>query len=108
MGAQKVNGMWDTHSFFQTINHYHLSCLPEGDGDFADIMVVECKDGRWFLVEESGESGDDKLFDAYSEEFKEPQFFGSSQEAQEYAIGVISKVAKVSVEELVALYNEDE
>lgn len=104
---RKINGQWDTHNYYQTINHFHLSCLPD-DGDFADIMAVECKDGRWFLEEQSGESGDEKLFDSYSDEFKEPHFFDTSEAAKEYAIKVINRVTGVSIEELIELYRHED
>lgn len=51
----RVNAM-NVHKSYQTITHYHFDWLtPTGDYPKSAIMVVECKDGRWMIVQEFGE-----------------------------------------------------
>ncbi|EPL8955603.1 hypothetical protein RFE82_005329 [Klebsiella pneumoniae] len=51
----RVNAM-NVHKSYQTITHYHFDWLtPAGDYPKSAIMVVECKDGRWMIVQEFGE-----------------------------------------------------
>ncbi|HHV5222674.1 TPA: hypothetical protein ACUI9T_005442 [Klebsiella pneumoniae] len=46
----------NVHKVYDTINHYHLDWLtPAGDYPKSALMVVECKDGRWMIVQEFGE-----------------------------------------------------
>ncbi|HHB6569268.1 MULTISPECIES: hypothetical protein [Klebsiella] len=46
----------NVHKSYQTITHYHFDWLtPAGDYPKSAIMVVECKDGRWMIVQEFGE-----------------------------------------------------
>lgn len=45
----------NVHKSYQTITHYHFDWLtPAGDYPKSAIMVVECKDGRWIIVQEFG------------------------------------------------------
>ncbi|WP_368762820.1 hypothetical protein, partial [Klebsiella michiganensis] len=51
----RVNAM-NVHKSYHTITHYHFDWLtPAGDYPKSAIMVVECKDGRWMIVQEFGE-----------------------------------------------------
>lgn len=74
----KVNGVWDTHTLYKTINHTHVSYLYD-DSILIDLMLVECGDGRWFIVDDTGELNDPSIHDKYSEVFSEPKFFMASR-----------------------------
>lgn len=103
---KKVKGMWDTHSFYSTVSHFHLSDFPR-DGEYADICVVECSDGRWILVDDQGTSSDPKILDKYSEAFIEPAFFSSASEAEKYAINAIHKITGTPVGVLQERFADD-
>lgn len=95
----KVNGMWDTHTHYRTINHTHMSYINT-DSLLIDLCLVECQDGRWFIVDDTSEIEDDNIFDKCSDEFIEPKFFDNEEKATEYAIDTIHKKTGVSRTEL--------
>lgn len=103
----KVNGMWDTHTYYKTISHCHLSCF-DGDKDYADICAVECQDGRWFLVDDQGTATTNEILDKRSEEFVEPKFFDSYAELMDFAIIEISKITGLSISEAREYVVDDE
>ncbi len=103
----KRNGMWDTHAFYDTISHFHLSNFPD-NGEYADICVVECRDGRWFLVDDQGTSKDTAILDKYLDEFVEPMFFNSAEAAQEYAINAIHIISETPLPVLIEQFSDED
>ena len=103
----KRDGMWDTHAFYDTISHFHLSHFPK-DGEYADICVVECRDGRWFLVDDQGTSKDNNILDKCSEEFVRPKFFDSAEAAQKYAVSAINIISGTPLAILNELFSDND
>lgn len=104
---QKKNGMWDTHTYYKTVNHCHWSCF-HGEKDDADICAVECEDGRWFLVDDQGTTTTNGILDKTADIFIEPRFFESYEEALIFAIPEITKITGVATSEVRRLLTEDD
>ena len=50
----------NTHQKYKTINHIHFVFsydLPDNEFEYpdAELMLVECADGRWFIEQSTGE-----------------------------------------------------
>ena len=43
---------YNSHAYFDTINHHHIS--DYSGEETCDIMIVECKDGRWYIEDNWG------------------------------------------------------
>jgi hypothetical protein len=102
---EKINGKWDTHTFYQTVSHLHLSLLVN-NSDLIDFMLVECADGRWFIVEESNTFECEQLFDAYSREFVEPKMYSSSDEAEKFACQLIAENTCLEFDEIYPYFKD--
>ncbi|KWB20820.1 hypothetical protein WL32_16960 [Burkholderia cepacia] len=60
----------DTHMRYDTIGHEHMSSLIRWDHDNTEglyFMLVECRDGRWFLESEFNDEEYDQFPDIYNE-----------------------------------------
>lgn len=106
-GICKRNGMWDTHTYYDTVSHSHLTYLCD-DGRYVDIRLVECKDGRWFLIDDEGSVSDTGILDLYKDTFIEPRFFSSAEEATDYAIKAASKITGKSIIDLANHLKDEE
>ncbi|POH87044.1 hypothetical protein CJ026_009095 [Ralstonia pickettii] len=58
-----------THRRFDTISHEHVSMLVRSDNgnDPLYFMLVECRDGRWFLESEFNDEEYDQFPDIYND-----------------------------------------
>jgi len=59
-----------THKLYDTISHEHMSSLVRWDHDNTDglyFMLVEGRDGRYFLESEFGDEEYDQFADIYNE-----------------------------------------
>lgn len=95
----KVNDKWDTHTFYKTVSHLHLSML-DNSNELIDLILVECGDGRWFVEQVSTPFESDQLFDAYSSEFIEPKFYESLGVAEEIACKIITENTSLKFDEI--------
>ncbi len=76
------------------------------DSNLVDLMLVECGDGRWFIVDDTGELNDPAIHDKYSEVFREPKFFKDENLATEYAIKIISNVSGESISKIIEHFKD--
>ena len=102
---KRINGKWDTHSFYKTVSHLHLSLLLDNN-DFIDFLLVECADGRWFIIEESNTFESVQLFDAYSSEFIEPKFYSSFDDAEKFACKLIAENTNLEFDEIYPYFED--
>lgn len=87
---KKVNGLWDMHSFYETVNHTHLS-YPDDQIGFIDLMLVERKNGQWFIIDQEGQfSENHRVFQECTENYIEPAFFASYEDVREEAVALIA------------------
>lgn len=96
------SGKWDSHKAFDTIGHNHVSYyFRDDEGDDCDIMVVECRDGRFFIEDNWG--GDAKgaphAFNPY-EKNSYPVFYKTFEGALTKAKLIVSGVSKVDFEDV--------
>lgn len=101
-----VKGRYNSHRFFDTVNHHHISYY--GDDESCDLMVVECRDGRWFIEDNWG--GDAKGADGVFNPFVRgsyPTFFPSLEDANLRAAEVVGSITGASVAVLL-LEDDDE
>lgn len=95
-------GRWNSHAYFKTINHHHISCYDPAPGrDTCDIMIVECEDGRWYIEDNWGEDapGEPDVFNPFSKD-SYPVFFSGITEAGNRAAEIVSKISGVAVDPL--------
>lgn len=103
----KVNGRWDLHGFFDTINHTHLSYLDVRVG-LIDLMLVERKNGLWFIIDEEGHfSENPRIFQARAEHYTEPAFFASYDDVSEEAIAMIAQLTGKPVSFMRAHFSDE-
>ncbi|UWE19383.1 hypothetical protein [Herbaspirillum huttiense] len=86
----------NTHLIYQTIDHQHLDVLVNwaiGNYPDAGINLVECKDGRWFVEVDFGTKFDGIQGVSRPKvlPFAEPRFWGTEQEARDFAIACIKQ-----------------
>lgn len=87
----------DSHLLYQTISHEHLDDLVDWAlGDYPDsgLVLVECKDGRWFVEQEYGHAFDSfsGISKPKSTPYLEPTFYPSRNDALERALVLITQV----------------
>lgn len=95
---------YNSHRFFDTINHHHISDYS-GD-ESCDLMIVECRDGRWYVEDNWG--GDAKGAEGVFNPFEKgsyPTFFPTLEAANLHAAEVVSSITGTPV---AALLLEDE
>ncbi|MGN5048520.1 hypothetical protein ACTG16_21730 [Aeromonas sp. 23P] len=93
------NGRYITHLFFNTVGHHHIS--DYGGSEQCDLMVVECRDGRWFIEDNWG--GDAKGASGVFNPFEKggfPTFYKSAEEANQRAAEVISSITGTDIESI--------
>lgn len=105
--ADKIpNKYWDenrkrynSHAFFSTIKHHHISDYS-GD-ESCDIMIVGCKDGRWYIEDNWGEYSDGvkDIFNPFDRD-SYPTFFSSCEEANKRAAKIVSSITGCDPAEL--------
>lgn len=101
----KVNEKWDSHTFYQTVSHHHLTLLTDG-GDLIDLMLVECADSRWFIEKVSVKFESEHVFDAYAPQFIEPKFFANSDEAEKFACKLIVENTTLKFDEIYPYFED--
>ncbi len=103
----------NTHLMFETITHEHLDNLVNwATGEYPDsgLILVECKDGRWFIEQEYGHA-----FDSFSgisspkiEPYLEPNFYSCRDDALDVALELIKRVHRKIDETKIAEYFKQE
>ena len=96
------SGKWDSHKAFDTISHNHVSCyFSDDEGDDCDIMVVECRDGSFFIEDNWG--GDAKGAPPpliHMTEIVTQFFYKTFEGALTKAKLIVSSVSKVDFEDV--------
>lgn len=90
---------WNSHLYFDTVNHTHIS---DYSGDKScDLMLVECKDGRWYIEDNWGgdAEGAKDVFNPF-ERHSYPTFFSSFEAAERRAAEIVSEITGAKIEEL--------
>ncbi len=85
----------NVHKVYDTINHYHLDWLtPAGDYPKSALMVVECKDGRWMIVQEFGEEYGcfEGVLKNDSDLHTKPSFYPDFRSAVKSAFGMMKRL----------------
>jgi len=98
---------WNGHTAFGTISHTHISCYDPAPGlDSCDIMVVECRDGRWYVEDNWGGDalGAEGVWNPFESSDAGPQFFPSEEAAIRHAVSVVAKVSGVPEDVLLRQY----
>lgn len=103
----------NTHRMYDTVGHEHLDGLVNwAIGEFPDtgLLLIECRDGRWFVEVEYGDD-----YDAIAGVSKpnvapyvEPQFFSSEDDARQFAFTCIKQVYPTLAGRDLAEYYDDE
>lgn len=95
----KLNGRWNSHKFFNTINHWHISDY-ESDTT-CDLMLVECMDGRFYIVDNWGGDADGhhEVFNPYDKN-SYPTFFESFEQGNRTAAAVVASITGAKAEEI--------
>lgn len=68
----------ETHTQYDTISHEHMSSLVRWDQDNIDglyFMLVECRDGRYFLESEFNDEEYDQFEDIFNDTIPRPVVF---------------------------------
>lgn len=92
-------GRYKSHAYFGTVNHHHISDYS-GD-ETCDLMIVECKDGRWYIEDNWG--GDAKgAKDVFQPHTKGsyPTFFNTLEECNLRAAEIVSSITGANVADL--------
>lgn len=102
---KKVN----THQMFKTINHEHLDSLIYfviGDYPKSGLILVECKDGCWFIEQEYGNEFDaiSGIWKPTSECYIEPNFYSNREEALTKAIKLMKSLYPILTDEKISEY----
>jgi hypothetical protein len=105
VNVKKINEKWDAHTFYQTVSHLHLTLLSD-ENDLIDLMLVKCSDGQWFIEQVSIPFESEKLFDAYSDEFVEPKFYSSSDEAEKIACKLIAENTSLEFDKIYPYFED--
>lgn len=95
----KIEERYNSHEYFDTINHHHIS--DYGDTN-CDIMIVECRDGRWFIEDHCGGASTNGTKDVFNpfETGSYPTFFSSLKRANIRAAEIVSSITGCEVEDL--------
>lgn len=90
---------YNSHSFFSTINHWHVSDYSQDEN--CDIMIVECKDGRFYIEDNWGgdAKGHPDVFNPFDIN-SYPTFFTSFTAANKAAAIVVSSITGSNYKEL--------
>jgi hypothetical protein len=94
---------WNGHVAFDTVEHTHVCCYFPAEGrDTCDIMVVGCKDGRWYVEDNWGgdANGAAGVWNPFDPSDAGPQFFLSEEAALVHAVSVVAAVSGVAESEL--------
>ena len=90
---------FNSHAYFNTVEHHHISHY--GDEESCDIIIVGCKDGRWYIKD--NRDGDAKgaadVFNPFDKE-SYPTFFDSCEMANRRAAEIVSSITGCDPEEL--------
>ncbi|WP_454727912.1 MULTISPECIES: hypothetical protein [Cupriavidus] len=89
---------WSGHRAFDTVTHAHLNCYDPAPGrDTCDIMVVGCRDGRWYVEDNWGgdAKGAEKVWNPFDPSNAGPHFFASEDEALQHACAVVADLCGV-------------
>ena len=95
----QARGRFNSHKFFNTINHHHIS---DYSGDqTCDIMIVECKDGRWYIEDNWGGDalGAEDVFNPFDKN-SYPTFFPTREDAELRAAQIVSSITGIDINEL--------
>jgi len=94
-----ARGRYNSHLYFNTISHHHISDYS-GD-ETCEIMIVECKDGQWYIEDNWGgdAKGADGVFNPFDKD-SYPTFFNSLEEANQRAAEIVSAITGCNIEEL--------
>ncbi|EBU2048078.1 hypothetical protein CTO56_18250 [Salmonella enterica] len=83
------------HTRYDTVNHHHLDYLLD-NGEYPDsaLMVIECRDGRWFILQEFGEkySRFPGVVRSREDDVTEPVFYHDLEAVAHAAFGYIGEV----------------
>jgi len=89
----------NTHHKYKTINHIHFVfnyTLPDNKSEYpdAELMLVECADGRWFIEQSTGEKYDQFPGITHSSEDVEtqPTFYSDVTTAAQAAFALTKQV----------------
>lgn len=90
---------FNSHSFFETVEHHHIS---DYSGPVScDIMIVGCKDGRWYIEDNWGEDtkGVKDVFNPFDKS-SFPTFFPCCESANKRAAEIVASITGCNPEEL--------
>lgn len=98
-----IDGEWDIYNFYGI--EVSLFCgllFGESDEHFIELTNNGCRNGQWFIVEETGHycKADSRVFDKHSEGFVPPKMFNSREAAHEFILGKICDVTGFTPDEL--------
>ncbi|WP_159185357.1 hypothetical protein [Klebsiella pneumoniae] len=100
------------HTRYDTVNHHHLDYLLD-NGEYPDsgLMLIECCDGRWFILQEFGDeySRFPGVVCSREDDVTEPVFYPDLEAAARAAFGFIGEVyPSDELEKLLADLLDDE
>lgn len=100
-------GRYDSHRYFNTINHHHIS--DYSSDVTCDILIAECADGRWFIEDNWGNDAKGAK-DVFNPTVKDsyPTFFPNLEAANLRAAEIVSAITGASIEDLLLDDDEDE
>ena len=90
---------WNSHSFFNTINHWHVSDYSQEKT--CDIMIVECKDGRFFIEDNWGGDANchTDVFNPF-ERSSYPVFYNDFHSVNEAAAKIVASITGSDYQEI--------
>lgn len=79
-----------THILYDTVGHQH--CHPDAEDGVPDLLIIECRDGRWYL------EGSDSWLDCQevclmsdAKTFRPPVFFSSEESVCQRAVALYAR-----------------
>ena len=103
----KGRDRWDSHRYFTTINHWHIS---DYSGEIhCDIMLVACQDGRFYLEDNWGDDakGHAQVFNPFLKD-SYPTFFNTFDAANEAGAKVVAQITGSHYTELMIDTDEED
>ncbi|PAW00410.1 hypothetical protein [Vibrio coralliilyticus] len=97
---------WDTHSFYRTTHHLHLTVCEAG-GNMIDLLLVECENGKWFIEDSIGDLLDERVFQPSSKDFIEPKFYDDLNIAEKTACEVAAEHLKLNFHDIYPYFEEE-
>ncbi len=97
----KYQNRWDSHRFFDTIDHWHVSDYSQSK--MCEVIIVQCKDGRFFIEYVWSDAADAKALPGVFNPFERcsfPVFFSDFGSINEAAAKVVASVTGSDYKEI--------